>query len=162
VNNIGSTDGQRIYTPDPLLVGNAGHHMQLFALTLGEPEFRRRINRPDMMRQIVDFHRVLSDPQVILAFDDPTFRPQLNNPEFGRTFDDPEVNRIMAIPQFRRRLEEIICEVLDDDAFLYVLSLPDLRRLYLIDWAQRINNAPLTLRDILGHDFLNHLMNSNV
>ena len=115
-----------------------------------------------MMRQIVDFHRVLSDPQVILAFDDPTFRPQLNNPEFGRTFDDPEVNRIMGISQFRRRLEEIICEVLDDDAFLYVMSLPDLRRLYLIDWAQRINNAPLTLRDILGHDFLNHLMNLTV
>ena len=40
------------------------------------------------------------------------------------------------------------------------MSLPDLRRLYLIDWAQRINNAPLTLRDILGHDFLNHLMKS--
>jgi hypothetical protein len=123
---------------------------------LGDPEFRRRISRPEIIREVDDFQRVLSDPQVIRAFDDPAFRPQLNNPEFGRTFDDPEVNRLLSDSEFRRALEEMVSEVLDDDTFHHVLNLPDLRRSFLNDWLQQINNARVP-----DHD-RDHYLNTTV
>ena len=97
LRNIGSQDGQQIYTVADPSLGLAGHYMQTFALMLGDPEIRSRINRPDVIRQVDDFRQVLSDPQVLLPFDDPAFRTQLNDPEFGRTFDDPEVNRLLGV-----------------------------------------------------------------
>nr|CAH0110894.1 unnamed protein product [Daphnia galeata] len=129
LHNIGSPDGQQIYTPDSPL-GLAGHSMQLFALLmLGDPEFRRRISRPEIIREVDDFQRVLSDPQLTASLSD---------------------------SEFRRALEEMVCEVLDDDTFHHVLNLPDLRRSFLNDWLQQINNARVP-----DHD-RDHYLNTTV
>lgn len=141
LHNIGSTDGQQIYTPDPPLLSLASHHMRTFALMLSDPEFRSGLNQPDIIRQVDDFRQVLSDAQVLQAFDDPAFRNQLNDPEFGRTFDDSEVNRLLGIPEFRYAIGEMVCEVLDDEEFLSVLSSPDSRRSFLADWSQVLNSV---------------------
>lgn len=141
LHNIGSTDGQQIHTPDPSLLGLASHHMRTFALALSDPEFRRGLTRPDIIRQVDDFRHVLNDAQVLQAFDDPAFRTQLNDHEFGRTFDDPEVNRLLGIPEFRCAMYEMVGEVLDDEPFLSLLSSPDSRRFFLADWSLVLNGS---------------------
>jgi hypothetical protein len=108
---------------------------------LSDPEFRRGLTQPDIIRQVDDFRHVLNDAQVLQEFDDPAFRTQLNDPEFGRTFDDPEVNRLLGIPEFRCAMYEMAGEVLDDEQFLFILSSPDSRRFFLTDWSLVLNGS---------------------
>lgn len=143
LHSVTSSDDQQTYTPDaplnPDIVPTPGNYVQLFALMLGDPEFRRRLNNPEVIRQVEDFRRVMSDLEVIRSLDDPAFRSALNNSEFDATFEDREVQRIMDDAAFRRSLDEMLAEILDDDEFLLTLSYPTLRRSFIGTWARELN-----------------------
>ncbi|KAK4018864.1 hypothetical protein OUZ56_000904 [Daphnia magna] len=142
-HKVGSSDDLQTYTPSPPLnpdvVRPPVNYLELFALMLGDHEFRSRLNNPQVIRQVEDFRRVLSDPEVIQALDDPAFRSTLNNSQFGATFEDRQVQRIMNDRAFRRLLDEMLAEILDDDEFLFTLSYPELRRSFFASWARELN-----------------------